>query len=158
MTMSSPPDTVAPEQLSDIERAYLENEGAHDIEVERIAFKLLRIHDRLQARVGVGCLECNELKRERNETQRLLEKANARIEYLVLEKPDQVAGLEARVAELERECSNLVIIIKQSRAEGFGVIRGKDLEPPGGVRSPVVETTGDFGDALKKAVKDRFGD
>jgi TolA-binding protein len=75
---------------------------APEIALRRAVAKLLHIHDRLQARVGAGCLECNELKRERNETMRLLEKANARIEYLVLESPDQVAGLEARVAELEQ--------------------------------------------------------
>lgn len=165
--MSSPPDTVAPEQLSEEEREHLEwvltpptGPGANEIR------KLLRIHDRLQARVG--------------ELEGWLEKANARIEYLVLEKPGQVAGLEARVAELEQrvadeqeqtrahvqaqmlaegqvrelvrnnhaskdlrqaaqhrcalleaEIHQLETIIARARAEGFGVIRGKDLEPPG---------------------------
>jgi len=87
------------EQLTEEERGIIPTRG--DTPIGLAVAKLLRIHDALQARVGAGCLECNELKRERNETMRLLEKANARIEYLVLERPDQVAGLEARVEGLE---------------------------------------------------------
>lgn len=52
--MSSKPDTVAPEQLTDEERAEAEgfasDDGPQD-NGEYLAGKLLRIHDRLQARV-----------------------------------------------------------------------------------------------------------
>lgn len=124
MTDSEKVDTVAVEQLTDEdrERADLIANNPHLGRADRLLVsKLVRIHDRLQARV-------DGLQVERNLAVSALWRVAGTpagpVDLTVIEKA------EARVGELERECTNLVIIIKQSRAEGFGVIRGEDVDPP----------------------------
>lgn len=91
------------EHLTDEERALLAGYPWPGTPVDAALSKLLRLHDRYKARV--------------EELERWLEKANARIEYLVLQRPEEVAELERFAA---------LAILTHWDAEGEGGPR----EPP----------------------------
>lgn len=122
MTMSSNPDTVAPEQLTEEERAHLEWFAAKFIgKRAELETKLLRLHDHLQARV-------RELEQENSDDA---------TEYLELEKQHQAEALDmaARIRELEASPEQAKVRGLE-RFAALAILTHWDAEGQGGPREP----------------------